>query len=766
MILIEKIKTILKPAKKKKKVRRPLRKRILRWSIGFIIFLVLYILSVDVNFLWLFGRSPKIKEIYNPKMEVTSELYSADGKLLGKYFKRNRTPVQYSDISPVLIKTLVATEDVRFYKHHGIDFRAIFSIIADNLRGNKRGGSTITQQLVKNLFRTRSDYSAGLLGYIPGVKTVISKTKEWICAWKIEHYYSKEQILTMYFNTVDFGHNTFGINTASRTFFNTTPDKLNYAQCAVLVGLLKAPTSYSPLVNKERCVKRRNVVFSLMERYNVISKQQYDSLVKVPLVTDVHFEDNYDGEAVYFRQSVAKYLQSWLKEHNLDLYSDGLRIYTTLDSRLQKYAEAAVTENTKMRQNEFNAHWAGRNPWINENGNEMPNFINGVVKSDELYKALKSKYGNNKDSINFYLNQPHRMTVFTYNGDKDTTFSHIDSLKYYLRFLRAGFVTMDPVTGYVTTWVGDIDFKYFKYDHVMQFKRQPGSVFKAFMYTAAMDKGLDPCSRFIDRPFTIKYVEKGVAKEWTPNNCTRRFSNNSMTLKFAFAKSVNTIAVQVADKVGTLAIIDYAHRCGIKSPLDTVPSIAFGTSDISLFELVNGYCPLVNGGYRVEPILVTRIEDRNGKVLAEFSPKTERVLSEETAFLMVKMLEGGLTEPHATVQALFQYRIFGYPIDWGGKTGTSQNYSDAWFVGVSPRLVGGSWIGGEHRCIHFRDKMGEAYRTALPVYGIFMEKVLRDTAFKKLMTRFPKPKFEVKRNYSCQTPDYEARQALDSLGGD
>lgn len=713
---------------------------------------ILYVIAVDVNFLWLFGRSPKVRDLNNPKYEITSELYSSDGKLLGKYFDVNRKPVKYEEISPLMIKTLVATEDVRFYSHHGIDIRSSFSVAWYMLRGKKRGASTITQQLVKNLFKTRTNYSQGLLGHVPLLRTLIYKTKEWDNALKIELYYSKEEIVTMYLNTVDFGSNAFGIHTAAKVFFNTTPDKLNELQCATLVGLLKAPTLYSPVLNPKNSLKRRNVVLQQAVKYGIITDQEYKKLNKQPLKIKYHPESK-EIKANYFQEAVSKHLQDWLKENDYDLYRDGLRIYTTIDSKMQEYARQSVNEHMKQLQRSFDNLYKDKDPWIDEKGNVLEDFIENIVEQEPYYKSLKHRFKDNTDSIEFYMNQKHSMKVFSWNGEKEVNFSFIDSIKYYKRFLHAAFIAMDPTNGFIKTWIGDINYDYFKFDHVSQAKRQPGSTFKTFVYTAAIDNGHAPCDKMTDIPVVIKYTENGKPMEWAPHNVVGRFSGEEVTLKYGLARSINSIAVQLTKEMGWQKVIDYAHKMGIESELENVPSVAIGSSDVSLYELVKAYCPILNGGFRIKPILVTRIEDKDGHLIKEFKPELTRVLSEETSFLMSQMLRGSLTEPKGTTQALFAYDLFrSNKIEFGGKTGTSQNLSDGWFVGVTPKLIGGAWAGGEYRAIHFRsNSQGEGSKTALPIFGKFMEKVLKDSKYDYLKVGFQKPKVKITKEYTCHT---------------
>jgi penicillin-binding protein 1A len=731
----------------------PRYKKILLRILHIFLILFIFLVLVDLNFLWMFGKSPKLSQINNPKQKTASELYAADGKMIGKYFDENRTPIKFSELSPVLIKTLINTEDVRFYEHHGIDLRATFSILWYMVKGEKRGGSTITQQLVKNLFKTRNNYSRGLLGHIPGIKTLIYKSKEWITALKIELFYNKDEILTMYFNTVDFGSNAYGIKTAARTFFNIKPSQLNIEQSALLVGILKAPTYYSPISHTDRALERRNIVLGQLLKYKVISQPEFDSISKITITLNYSVENNYDGKAPYFREAVSSYLKSWLKEKDLNLYDDGLKIYTTLELGMQQYAEEAMDEHIKRLQKRFFQHWEGENPWRKENGEEIPDFVDKIVAKTDHYKNLTKLFPNQKDYVGFYLNKARKMRVYTYKGERDTLLSTIDSIKYYNSLLHAGFITMDPINGYVKTYIGGINFNNFKFDHVIKSKRQPGSTFKAFVYTAAIENGYAPCDKLNDVPVTYKYTEKGMPKSWSPSNADWKFTGSSVTLKYAFAKSINSIAVQLTQEMGWKKVIEYAHKLGIKTKLADVPSVCLGSSDVSLFELITAYCPLINEGYKIEPILVTKITDRKGRVLYEMQPKKERVITEETAFLMCQMLQGGLHEPGGTTQALFEYDLFSdNKTDFGGKTGTSSNHSDGWFLGVTPNLISASWVGADNRSVHFRtSELGEGCKTALPIYGLFMEKLLKDPNYKSYKKKFDKPKIKISKNYSCHT---------------
>ncbi|GAB3828298.1 transglycosylase domain-containing protein [Pontibacter rugosus] len=702
----------------------------------------------------MFGSSPSLDRLENPRSDQASELYTADEQLIGKYFRENRSPVGYKEMSPRLIQALVATEDARFYEHAGIDPQAIASAVYGSFKGDARGASTITQQLAKNLYKTRTDNSKGALGYIPGLNIVISKTKEWLTAIKLEQRYTKEEILAMYLNTVDFGSNSFGIKVASNTFFNTSPDSLKVEQAAVLIGLLKAPTYYSPRFNPNNATRRRNTVLGQMVKYGYLPKADADSLSQLPLVLDYSVENHYDGPATYFRGAVADYLQEWCKENGYDLYRDGLKIYTTIDSRIQAHAEAAMEEHMRKLQKRFDNHWKGRNPWVDEKDKEIPGFIEQTIQRTAYYKRLKDKYGDDKAAINRELNRPREMKVFTWDNDsleKTVTMSPLDSLAYYKHFLHGGMMTMDPFTGHIKAWVGGINFKYFKYDHVKQARRQPGSTFKPFVYVSAIDNGYSPCDKIVDKRITINYVEKGEKKSWSPTNADWEYTGAPMTLRRAMGKSVNSVTAQLTEKVGWETVVKYAKRLGINGPLEAVPSIGLGPSDVSIFDMVGAYGTFPNHGFHTDPMFITRIEDRNGNLIHQFTPKQKKVLSEETAFLMMHMLKGGMEEPGGTSQALWEYDLWkGNEI--GGKTGTTSNHSDGWFMGVTKDLVTGVWVGGEDRSVHFRtSQLGEGSKTALPVFGLFMERMYKDTSLGYTMGRFPGPTVKINKKYNCTT---------------
>lgn len=719
--------------------------------ISFVVFVILYFTAVNLNFLWLFGKSPTIHSIMHPETSEASELYSEDSVLIGKYFNENRTPVEYEEINPVFFKALIDTEDERFYSHHGIDFQGLFAAFKDILKGHARGASTLTQQLVKNMFRVRTQYSTGLLGKIPGVKILIMKSKEWVLAVELEMFYEKKEILTMYANTVDFGSNAFGIKTAAKTYFNTTPKDLTAEQAAVLVGLLKATSTYNPRINPENSIMRRNVVLDNMQKHGHLTKQECDSIKKLPLGLNYKVETVYDGKALYFREAVANYLRQWCKDNGIDLYSAGLKIYSTLNYKMQKYAEEALVKQMRTVQRNFRNHWGDQDPWRDENHNVIPNFIEDLAKKTDHYKALSQKYSN-EDSIFYYLNQKHKVKLFDYDGEKEEEMSTLDSIRYMVKFMHAGFVSMEPQNGHVKAWVGDIDFKSWKYDKVTAM-RQPGSTFKLFVYTEAMNQGLTPCDRRLDDYISLDVMnEKGELEPWRPHNANGYFTGDSIPLLAAFAQSINSVAVRVGMEVGTSNIVKTAHNMGIKSPLHDTPSISLGSSDVNLLELVNAYSTVVDDGRVHEPVLVTKIVDRHGKVIYTVKDESHQAIPYRSAFFMQQLLQGGLREYGGTSMALWRFvRKFDKSTSFGGKTGTSNNHSDAWFVGVTPGLVSGAWVGGEYRSIHFRTgALGQGSRTALPIVGYYLESVLDDPQFSKYRRKFPDPKEDIDRScYSC-----------------
>ncbi|AKQ47422.1 transglycosylase [Rufibacter radiotolerans] len=732
-----------------------------------VVFVVVYFVAVDLNLFYLFGASPGLDDLENPRSNLPSEIYTADGVMVGRYFRENRDPVPFDSISPMMVKALVATEDERFYEHQGIDPISVLAAVKDNLKGDSRGASTLTQQLAKNLYKTRTKNTKGVLGYIPGISTVVAKTKEWNTSIKLEQRYTKDEILGMYLNTVDFGSNAFGIKVAAKTFFSTTPEKLKPEEAAMLVGVLKAPTTYNPKFNPKNALARRNVVLQQMARNQVITPAQADSLSQLPITLKYQVEQHLDGVPAYYRQAVNEFVRTWAEKHELDMYSDGLKIYLTIDSRMQNLAEEALREKMKTLQNRFEGHWRNRNPWVDDQDNEIPGFIESAIKRTGVYQSLKNKYGNDTTAINRALNEPKVMTVFSYKGPKEMTMSSMDSLRYYKRFLRAGMMTMDPFTGHIKAWVGGIDYENFKYDHVKQAKRQPGSTFKPFVYAAAIDQGYSPCDKIQDQRVTIKYVENGKPMEWTPNNADHSISGRQMTLRHAMGRSINTVTAQLTEAIGPEAVRKFARRLGITSPMQAVPSIGLGSNDVNIYEMVNAYSTFVNNGFLNKPMLVLRIEDRSGNVIEQFNPQQKRVITEETAFLMVHMLKGSMEEPGGTSQALWEYDLWKKGNQIGGKTGTTSNHSDGWYMGVSKNLVTGVWVGGEDRSIHFRTSAtGEGSKTALPIFGRFMEKVYKDPNLGIKLGTFPKPTVKINKPYNCITVMPRKPKIVDSTAVD
>jgi penicillin-binding protein 1A len=596
---------------------RRIRNRFLRYFVIFIYFVIIFFCSIELNFLGLFGYAPDMQDIKSPVLSVGSEVYTADGKLIGQYYKENRSPIEFKEISPNLVNALVATEDARFYSHGGVDFYSFFTSVLSTAKGDRRGGSTITQQLAKNLFETRKKKSQGLIQHIPVLRTIVYKCKEWLTAFKIEHVYSKQQIITLYFNTVPFGNNSYGIKTASLKYFNKQPNTLNAAESALLIGMLKATSSYNPIKNPERATERRNTVLGQMEKYHYITKDQFTSSTALPLNLDLSYiEDDSHGDS-YLRRAVEKWLDKWCKENDYNLYEDGLKIYTTIDSKMQQYAEEAVAEKMKMLQKRFNNLWGNKNPWRDSKGVEIKDFILKNEQRLPIYKLLDKKFGGDSVKIQEYFKMKKRMTVFTWHGEQDTTFSTIDSIKYYAKILNTGMMTLEPSTGKIKVWIGGIDHRFFNYDHVNQSRRQAGSTFKPFAYLTALDNGFTPCDKFTDKPVSIKYKDNGEDKVWEPNNADFHFSYREMSLRWAMGKSVNSITAQLTEKVGWDKIVEYAHRCGIESPLKAVPSVSLGSNDVSVYEMVRAYSTFLNKGEKLDPLLVTKITDQQGNVIQE-----------------------------------------------------------------------------------------------------------------------------------------------------
>lgn len=700
-------------------------------ALSFVGLVLFYCFAVQVNLFWLFGKSPSLSSIMHPKNAAASEIYSADGRLLGKFFNENRSPVPYDSIAPVFIDALIATEDERFYSHHGVDVMGIFAALKDAAMGRARGASTITQQLVKNMFRVRTEYSTGLLGYIPGVKMLVMKSKEMIIATELEWFYSKREILTMYANTVDFGANSYGIKTAANTYFKTTPSRLKTEEAAVLVGLLKATSAYNPKLNPKNSLRRRNTVLDNMQRHGKLSAEECMRLKALPIELKFGAESAYDGSALYFRQAVAEEIERLMPE--LDPFRDGLKIYTTLDSRMQRYAEEAVRQQMRVVQRNFESHWGRQDPWVSEDNRPLPNFVAEKLRQTDVFKMLTARYPDDPERVMALLNTPHKVRLFTYDGPIEREMTSVDSLRYMLRFMHAGFVAVEPQNGHVKAYVGDVDFNAWQHDNVAA-KHQPGSTFKLFVYATAMKQGWLPSdARLRDEYIQMDVVDKdGKPSVWRPHNANGRFSGANIPLRAAFAQSINTIAVKLGQEVGIDNVIRTAQDMGVSSRLENAPSLPLGSSDVSVLEMVGAYAAVANYGEYVKPTLIAKIVDAQGSVVYEARREARTAMTEKQAFYMQTLLGAGVSDGGGTSQSLGAQQYAGRwywsrVLDMGGKTGTSNAHADAWFVGVTPNLVGGAWVGGEYRQIHFRTgALGQGSKTALPIFGLFLNKVLSD----------------------------------------
>lgn len=681
---------------------------------------------------------PSRSELKHVQNYTASEVYSEEGVMLGRYYIQDRTNVPYEKIAPHVIEALIATEDARFYNHDGVDTRGMLRVaIKSILLGDESsgGGSTISQQLAKNLFPRKKYWILSL---------PMNKMREMMIARKIEDVFSKEDILALYLNTVPFGDNAFGIASASRRFFGTTPDKLKIEQGAVLIGMLKATTAYNPKRNPDRSLARRNVVLGQMSKYGYISESSFDSLKKIPLALKYTYRTHSEGVATYFREHLRLELVRWLDENkkedgtSYNLYTDGLKIYTTINYTMQKHAEAAMKEHMADLQKAFYSHWGKKNPW-GSNGD----VVEKAKRRSERYIQLKEE-GYSEEEINKIFKTPVKMTVFSYGGEKVRKMSPLDSIKYNLKFLHPGFLAMEPGTGYVKAWVGGIDYKYFKYDHVnINTKRQVGSTFKPLVYASALQKGISPCEYIANEKYVYDQYDN-----WSPKNADNTYGG-MYSLQGGLINSVNTISADVIMKTGIENVRLLAGQMGIQSPLDPVPSLALGTADISLYEMVSAYNVFANRGVYVEPKYLLRIEDAEGNVIKDFSKekKSVRVLSEENADMMIKMLQSVVDRGTG---ARLRYR-YGLDGDIAGKTGTTQSHADGWFIGFTPKIVAGAWVGAEDRRIHFRSiDLGQGASTALPIWGLFMNKVYKDKKLKGYKNaRFETPSEEVMMQLSC-----------------
>lgn len=710
------------------------------WKIiiaGFSLF-VLLILSVAFGF---FGKLPSFRDLENPKSNLASEVLSEEKIVLGSYFVQNRSNVTFKEISPNVTNALIATEDNGFYKHSGIDFKRTFTIIFYNLIGKKQGGSTVTQQLALNLFSDKGRARNPL-------KRIIQKFQEWITAVKIERNYTKEEILTMYLNTVDFGaYNTFGIKSAARTYFNITPDKLSPDQAALLVGMVNGPGLYSPIRNPKNAIGRRNFVLRRMAEEGYLSNGQADELKQKPLGLTFRPTDHNDGLATYFRAVLKKDLQKIFIEKSIakadgssyDLDRDGLKIFTTINYKMQGYAEEAQREYMRNLQAQFNAHWKGISLW-----KSIPDFkllLDQGMRRSDRYKQLKLD-GKSDEEIKTSFNTPAKMELFTWKGNLDTIMKPIDSIVYYKLMLRNSLMSMDPTTGYIKAWVGGTNFEHFKYDQVKMGTRQVGSTAKPFTYAVAIDNGFSPCMTVPNEPVTIT----GYGEPWTPGSTGT--IPGVLTLQKALANSQNWITAYVMREVGPVPVMNLIKKMGVNSPdIGPYPSICLGTFNASVFDMTGAYSVFANHGVWTQPTYILRIEDKNGNVLYSEQPKVVVAMNEQTAYVMMYMLKG-------VVQQGTGWRLrgkYGLTNPIGGKTGTTQNNSDGWFMGVTPQLVTGVWTGCEDRAIHFRStRLGEGANTALPIFALYMKKVYDDKSLGiKKNVDFDAPKSGVNITLDC-----------------
>jgi len=718
-----------------------------RTVIACFVFVVLLIALTDLG---VFGALPSFEYIENPKSNLASEIISSDKQVLGTYYVQNRSSINYKDLSPNVVNALVATEDNRFYEHSGIDFQRLPSIIFFNLVGSHQGGSTITQQLAKNLFNGGGSHNFFV--------RLTQKLKEQIIAVKLERHYTKQEILTMYLNTVDFGaYNTFGIKSAARTYFNTTPDKLTPDQAALLVGMLNAPGIYSPINHPQRALSRRNLVLDRMEKQNYLSEGQAEEFKAKPLGLDFTRIDHNEGLAQYFRAVLKKEIQKIMEDKSIakpdgtpyDLDRDGLKIYTTIDATMQGYAEEAQRTYMRSLQAEFNEHWRGHSLW-----KEIPAFkqlLDQGMRRSDRWKELASEGKNDQEIIDNF-NVPDTLNLFTWKGDIDTIMKPIDSIVYCKLLLRNSLMSMDPTTGYIKAWVGGINFEHFKYDQVKDGARQVGSTAKPFTYSVAIANAYSPCMQVDNVPDTIYYD----GTKWCPHSGKDETRPGMLTLRQALAFSQNWITAHIMKEVTPVPVVELIRKMGVNSTdLQPVPSICIGSFDATVFDMTGAYSVFANHGIWTQPTFLMRIEDKNGNVLYTNHTQVKQAMDEQTAYVMTYMLKD-VIEEGTGVRLRYKYNLTN-PI--AGKTGTTQNNSDGWFIGITPQLVTGVWTGCEDRAIHFRtERLGEGANTALPIFALYMQKVYANSALGiKKNVDFDPPKGGVSINIDCDQYNQQAK---------
>jgi len=729
------------------------------------------ILAIILVFLlasWgVFGAMPTFEDLENPKNNLASQIISSDGEILGKfYFNDNRTPIEFKELPQHLVDALIATEDVRYHKHAGIDTRG--TIRAFVFLGKRGGASTISQQLARQLFvgvRSRNKLQA-----------ITQKIKEWVIATRLERQYTKEEIIAMYFNIYDFGNNADGIRSAASIYFDKKLMDLDVKESAMLVGMFKNSSLYNPREhrNPEGTKNRRNVALSQMERYGFITEAVKDSLQKLDLGLRYTPQSHRDGMATYFRAYLQGFMKKWVNDKanrkpdgsKYSIYSDGLKIYTTIDSRMQKYAEDAVAQHMPRLQAEFfNQNTSRRNPtapFLELTYGAIDTLMRRSIKQSERWRKMKYDLKKPDEEIKASFYKPTKMTVFSWSGEIDTIMTPMDSMRYYKSFLRTGIMSMEPQTGHIKAWVGGVNYRHFQYDMVKQGKRQIGSTFKPFVYAAAIDQlHLSPCDTIPDSPFCIEKNKYGNPEEWCPKNSGNKYGN-IRTLKNALANSVNTVTARLMDKIGPQPVIDLAHSLGIEQDILPVPSIALGTPDLNVYEMVAAYSTFANKGVYTKPVMITSIEDKNGTILFQFTPETKDVLSEEVAYVTINLLEGvtqggsgtRLRHNSALDQAVYKEIITGYPYEFdnpiAGKTGTTQNQSDGWFMGMVPNLVTGVWVGAEDRAVHFETiTYGQGAAMALPIWALYMKSCYNDETLNVSKEDFEKPE-ELSIELNCE----------------
>ena len=692
----------------------------------------------------LFGELPTFEDLENPRSSLATEIIAADGVVLGKYYIQNRSFTKYEELSPYLIEALIATEDVRFTQHSGIDLRGLARAIV--FLGKKGGASTITQQLALNLFSGQRASSK--------IERVMQKFKEWVISVQLESRYTKPEILAMYLNTVDFGYNSFGIKSAARTYFNKSVGDLNLQESAVLVGILKGVTLYSPVRNPENAMNRRNTVIGQMVKYDYLDAAAGDSIKQLPIALDLRPQSHAAGLATYFREYLRMELNKWIEANRkadgskYSLYKDGLRIYTTIDSRMQEHAEAAVATHMKDLQATFFTHWKGKEPW----GKHTSILTSGMKRSDR-YRALK-RDGYTEEEIKEIFDTPMDLRIFSWNGWIDTLMSPMDSIRYAKQFLHTGFMAMEPNTGHIKAWVGGIDIDFAQYDHVNPTaKRQAGSTFKPIVYTLAIDNGFDPCAKIPNQPVTFEQFQN-----WTPKNYDGK-NGGFLNMYEGIAGSINNIVAYLMKQVGPESVIDLSRNMGIDSPMDPYPSLCLGSFDMSVYEMVGAYATYANKGVWTQPIFISRIEDKNGNILAEFYPETREALSEETAYAMVKLLQGVVDKGTAR-RIRFRY---GLTNEVGGKTGTTQNNSDGWFIGITPELAAGAWVGADDRAVHFRTTaLGGGANSALPIWGEFFKRIYADERIDLEQRPFEAPE-RMSIRLNCDEKEVPAERSMQDI---